>query len=89
MKKWNEKTTFEKVTEVLSEIFLVIWLVFEFMDRKGMGDWTSIASRVAIMLVCVFSCFTYWNDKRVFSYVAIGGTVLLLATFVLEFVIFA
>lgn len=89
MKKWNEKTTFEKVTEVLSGIFLVVWLVFEYMDRKGMGDWTNIASRVAIIIICVLSCLTYWNDKRVFSYVAIGGTVLLLATFVLEFVIFA
>ena len=89
MKQWNEKNKLEKTADISSAIALCVWLVFEAMDRKGIVGWADIASRIAIIVVCVFEGISFWNDRRVLSYVAIAGVVILLATFVLEFVIFA
>ena len=89
MKKWNEKTNLEKISDIISWIAFCAWLIFEAMDRKNMADWADIASRMAIIVICVFECISYWNDKRVISYIAIGGFICIIATFVLEFMILA
>ena len=88
-KKWSEKTKLQKVSDIISFVAFCVWLLFEFMDSKGIVGWADIASRIAILVICVFECISYWNEKRLISYIAIGGFICLLATFILEFMIFA
>ena len=89
MKKWSEKSVLEKVSDIISGIAFCAWLIFEIMHRKGMGEWTDIASRIAILVVCVFEGISFWNEQRLISYIAIGGIVCSIATFVLEFMLLA
>lgn len=89
MKKGSEKTKLEKISEVIAIIAFCAWLAFEFIYEKGMGAWADIASRIAIIVICVFELISNWNDKRVISYIAIGGIICLIGTFVIEFMIFA
>ena len=88
-KKWSEKTTFQKVMDIISGIALCAWLIFEAMDRKGMAEWADVASRIAVIVICVFEGISFWNEHRVISYIAIGGLVCLIATFFLEFMLLA
>lgn len=85
MKKWSEKTNLEKIADIISIIAFCVWLIFEAINRKGDVVWADIASRIAILVICVFEGISYWNERRVISYIAIGGFICLIATFVLEF----
>lgn len=85
MKKWSEKTTLEKISGIIAEVTFCAWLILEAIGRNGGAEWTDIASRIAIMVICVFEGISFWNYKRFVSYIAIGGFVCILATFVLEF----
>ena len=89
MKKWSEKTVLEKVSDIISWIAICAWLIFEAIDRKGIAEWADIASRIAVIVVCIFEGISFWNERRVISYIAIGGLVCLIATFVLEFMVLA
>ena len=89
MKQWNEKNKLEKISDIIAGIALCVWLVFEAMDRKGIVAWADIASRISVIVICIFEGISFWNDRRVLSYVAIAGVVVLLATFVLEFMLLA
>ena len=82
-RKWSEKTTLEKVMDILAGIGLCVWIVFEILSEKTSLAFADTASSIAIALVCVFEAVSYWNVKRVFSYVAIAGAVCLAATMVL------
>lgn len=88
MKSWNEKNKIEKISDIISWIALCVWVMFEALDRKGMIEWADIASRIAIIVVCIFEGISFWNERRVLSYISIAGIICLLATFVLEFMIF-
>ena len=85
MKKWCEKTTLEKVAEIISAIAFCVWIVFEIIDARGNVEWAGIATRWSIIVICIFQCICYWNEKRIISYIAIGGLVCFLAIFALEF----
>jgi hypothetical protein len=87
MNNWNEKTVLEKISDIISAIALCAWLIFESMDSNGVVGWADIASRIAIIVICVFEGISFWNKYRILSYVAIGGIICLIATFVLEFMI--
>ena len=89
MKKWNEKTALEKTSDIISGIALCAWLIFEALDRKGVAEWADVASRIAVIVICVFEGISFWNENRVLSYIAIGGVLCLTATFVLEFMLLA
>ena len=82
-RKWSEKSTVEKVAEVISWIALVIWIVFEAVDRKIEASWASVGACTAIVVVCAAEAISFWKVKRVFSYIAIGGAVLLATVAVL------
>lgn len=82
-KKWNEKTTVEKTAEIISGIALVVWLVIEALGRKNMIQYADIASCIAVSVICICQAFAFWNVKRVFSYIAIAGTVLLVVVAIL------
>ena len=78
-RKWNEKTTVEKVAEIIASIALVIWLVFEFLEMKNTVPYAELVSYIAITVVCICEAISHWNVKRSLSYVAIAGAVLLVA----------
>ena len=88
-KKWSEKTTLEKVMDIISIIALCVWFVFERIEGKDSSDSFGLGSCISITVVCVCQAFSYWNVKRVFSYVAIAGAVLLVTTMILGTVLFA
>lgn len=89
MKNWKDKSVLEKISDIISGIAFCAWLIFEAINRKGMTEWADIASRVAIIVICVFESISFWNEHRVISYIAIGGTICIVATFVLEFMLLA
>ena len=86
MKSWSEKNKLEKTADIISAIAFCFWLAFEFINRKGDVSWADIASRIAIIVICVFEGIGYWNEHRVISYIAIGGLILMLAIFVIELI---
>ena len=81
--KWSEKTTFQKVMDIIAGIALLVYLIFEFLERAGKVQSADVVGSIAIIVVCVCEAFSYWNTKRVFSYIAIAGAVLLTAVLVL------
>ena len=89
MKKWSDKSAFEKTSDIISEVAFCVWLILEAIGRNGGPKWTGLASYIAIIVVCLFQCFSFWKVKRFISYIAIGGMICLIATFVLEFMLLA
>ena len=87
MKKWSDKSALEKISDIISCIAFCAWLIFETLDRKGMVGWADIASRIAIIVICVFEGISSWNEHRVISYIAIGGGICIVAASVLEIMI--
>ncbi len=81
MKKWNEKNTLEKVMDIISGVAFCVWLVLGYVENKM--PYAELASYIALCVVCVCEAVSFWNTKRVLSYVAIGGIVLMLTTLVL------
>ena len=85
MKKWNEKSIVEKAAEVISYVLIVSWLIFEALVKNGIFQYqyTEITSCIVWGVVCLIEAVSFWNQKRVFSYIAIGGAVLIAAVLVL------
>lgn len=81
--KWNEKTTFQKVMDIIAGIAFLIYLVFEVLAINGKVQSSELITCIAIIVVCICEAFSYWKTKRVFSYVAIGGAILLIGVSVL------
>ena len=81
--KWSEKTTFQKVMDIIAGIAFLVYLIFQVLERTGKVQSADLITCIAILVVCVCEAFSYWNTKRVFSYVAIAGAVLLTAAMVL------
>ena len=89
MNSWNEKTTVEKIATVISGIALCVWLVLEFFGSKFAIKNTETISNIAIAVVCVCEAISFWKTKRVFSYIAIAGLVLIVAVMILQSMIVA
>ena len=87
-KKWNEKTTLEKVVDIISGVALFVWLIFEMLERNNQVQYASLGACISIFVVCVCQAISYWKVKRTFSYVAIAGAVLLTAVIVLQILLF-
>ena len=82
MKSWCEKTTFEKVLEIISAIAFVVWMAFEFLEHKGMES-AEMGAGISILVICICQAISYWNVKRAFSYIAIVGGTCLAAAMIL------
>ena len=82
MKKWSEKTTLEKVARIISETAFCIWILFEILLKTEVVH-TEIVSAAAIFVICISETIAFWNEKRVISYIAIGGAILMSAAFIL------
>ena len=83
-RKWRDKTTLEKTFDIISGIALCVCFLFEMMGRNNPGQLTDLVSYIAIFVVCVCEAFSFWKIKRVFSYVAIAGALLLAGVVILE-----
>ena len=82
-KKWSEKTTFQKVMDIIAGIAFLVYVIFEALERSNKVKSADLITCIAIGVVCICEAFSYWNTKRVFSYVAIAGAVCLIAVIVL------
>ena len=78
MKKWSEKTTLEKVADIIAFVAFCVWFITEYLADKGMVPESSPITYISLSMVCVCEAISFWNERRVISYVAIGGMVLML-----------
>ena len=81
--KWSEKTTFQKVMDIIAGIAFLVYVIFQALERAGKVESADLITCIAIGVVCICEAFSYWNTKRIFSYVAIAGAVCLTAVVVL------
>ena len=81
--KWSEKTTLQKVMDIIAGIAFLVYVIFEALERSGKVESADLITCIAIGVVCICEAFSYWNTKRIFSYVAIAGAVCLTAVVVL------
>ena len=81
--KWSEKTTLEKIATIISGIALCAWLAFEFLERQKAFPHAEMAGYIAIGVICLCEAISFWRVKRVLSYVAIAGLVLMASALVL------
>ena len=84
--KWSEKTTFQKVMDIISGISFLVYLIFQALERAGKVESADLITCISISVVCICEAFSYWNTKRVFSYVAIAGAVCLTAVMILLYI---
>ena len=85
-KKWAEKTALGKTLTVISWIAMITWIVFWALDKWGSFPHSDIIANFALAFVCLCEIYEFWNVKRVISYVAIAGSVLILTTTILAIV---
>ena len=83
-KKWKDKTTFEKVLDIISFVAAVVWLSFEIVDSKTSLAYANAITYIAVCIICICQAISFWKVKRVLSYVAIAGVACTLAGFILE-----
>ena len=83
MNSWNEKTIIEKIATIISGIALCVWVVFDILGRIGNVSFAETAGYIAVCVICVSEAIVYWRTKRVFSYIAIVGTVCIISALVL------
>ena len=81
--KWSEKTTFQKVMDIISGIAFLVYVIFQALERAGKVESADLITCIAIGIVCICEAFSYWNTKRTFSYIAIAGAVILTVAVVL------
>ena len=88
-KKWSEKTTLQKVMDIISGIALCVWLILEMLENTYKMQWIEYANYIAICVICVCEAVSFWNVKRSLSYVAIAGIVFLIAVIVMQIMLMA
>ena len=81
--KWSEKTTLQKVMDIIAGFAFLVYLIFHALESAGKVVSADLITSIAILVVCICEAVSYWNTKRVFSYVAIAGAVLLIGAVVL------
>ena len=81
MKKWSEKSTPEKVMDIISGVAFCVWVVLTYIVNKM--PYSELAGCIALCVICVCEAASFWNTKRVISYVAIGGMALMLIALIL------
>ena len=61
----------------------LLHLITEPLERAGKVESADWITCIAICVVCICEAFSYWNQKRILSYIAIAGAVFLIAVMVL------
>ena len=75
--KWSEKTTLQKVMDIIAGFAFLVYLIFQILERTDKVASADLITSIAILVVCICEAVSFWNTKRVFSYIAIGGGFLL------------
>ncbi len=81
--KWSEKTAFQKAVDIIAGIAFLVYLIFQALERAGKVESADLITCIAISVVCICEAFSYWNTKRIFSYVAIAGAICLIGVVLL------
>ena len=81
--KWSEKTAFQKAMDIIAGIAFLVYVIFQALERAGKVESADLITCIAIAVVCVCEAFSYWNTKRIFSYVAIAGAICLTTVIIL------
>ena len=81
--KWSEKTTFQKVMDIIAGIAFLVYVIFQALERAGKVESADLITCIAIGVVCICEAFSFWNTKRIFSYVAIAGAICLIGVVLL------
>lgn len=81
--KWSEKTTFQKVMDIIAGIAFLVYVIFQALERADKVESVGLITCIAIGVVCICEAFSYWNTKRIFSYVAIAGAICLIGVVLL------
>ena len=84
--KWSEKTTFQKVMDIIAGIAFLVYVIFQALERAGKVESADLITCIAIGVVCICEAFSYWNTKRTFSYIAIAGAVCLITVMILLYI---
>ena len=71
--KWSEKTTLQKVMDIIAGIAFLVYLIFQALERAGKVVSADLITSIAILVVCICEAVSFWNTKRVLSYISIGG----------------
>lgn len=77
---WKNMSLSGKIATVIAGLVVVAWLIFKVKPDLLPVDPTYPA--IAVFTVC--EAVTYWNTKRKWSYLLIAGTVIFLASFIME-----
>ena len=77
---WKDMTITQKIATVISGLAVAVWLIAEVKPDLLPVDPTIPA--IAVFTVC--EAVTCWNTKRKWSYLLIAGTVIFLASFIME-----
>ena len=85
-KKWHEKTTIEKIMDIISYITLCVWMIFIVIEYTCGFAGSEIANGICSGIICVCLAVTFWPAKRIVSYISIAAAVCALTTIVLELV---
>ena len=81
--KWSEKTTLQKVMDIIAGIAFLVYLIFQALERAGKVESADLITCIAIGVVCICEAFSYWKVKRAFSYIAIAGAICVITAIVL------
>ena len=71
--KWSDKTILQKVMDIIAGIAFLVYVLFQTLERAGKVVSADLITCIAILVVCICEAVSFWNTKRVLSYISIGG----------------
>ena len=79
-KSAKRKLIYAAVTLVLA---VLVYVIFQALERAGKVESADLITCIAIGGVCICEAVSFWDTKRVFSYVAIAGAICLIGVVLL------
>ena len=71
--KWSDKTILQKVMDIIAGIAFLVYVLFQTLESAGKVVSADLITCIAILVVCICEAVSFWNTKRVLSYISIGG----------------
>ena len=81
--KWSEKTKLQKTMDIISGIAFLVYVIIQMLEGSNKVKSADVITCIAIVVFCVCEAVSYWNTKRILSYIAIAGLVFLTVVIVL------
>lgn len=85
-KKWHEKTTLEKLMDIISFITIFVWLIFIAIEYTIGFAGAEIVNRICSGIICACLAVSFWSVKRIVSYISIVAVVCALINIILMLV---